>query len=545
MVHGSKSSQLGSHSPVSGRKYIASSLEEDDESKGMLEKSDETTANGILSMDTSDDVKTARLPHFPLFSPRSMRIWICMLLTTGLYATVSMRLNLSMAVVCMVNSTAFLSETSLLNETLKPTRPPKCEPVNTDQDMAIHAGYTGDLLWSPAMLSLLFSATFYGGLATIAFAGVMADRYGPKTILIVVTLDYIIVTLLSPLLARWSYYAYFVSRLIMGVGEGFVFPCLASIVGKWFTPAEKSTVAAMYTSGNQLAAGFTSLISSYLCTLSPGWPIIFYIFGGVGCLWLVLWVVFASDSPSKNKFVSEEEKAYLAEHIHHGKTKAKLPIPWKSMLTSRPLIAAVLCQYTYNLQASLLQSFLPTFLKEELMLPLSENGLYTMIPFIAQLISKNILGILADHLKRNGVLSHTKCAKVFQSIGSFGSAAMMIALATLPSCENPYIALPLLGLYGTFFSAGICGFFTCVLCIAPAFSGTITSLSMIFGMFGNISGPMMLGIIAKMGFNNNKWVVSFMACSGFNVIAGVVFIIFGSAKVQEWAKVQPPKSSSA
>ncbi|KAK6766460.1 hypothetical protein RB195_026018 [Necator americanus] len=178
------------------------------------------------------------------------------------------------------------------------------------------------------------------------------------------------------------------------------------------------------------------------------------------------------------------------------------------------------------------------------MLPLSKNGLYTMIPFISQLISKNILGILADYLKRNEIIGHTKCAKIFQSVGSFGSAAVLIALATLPSCENPYLALPLLGLYGTFFSAGICGFFTCLLCIAPPFSGTVSSIAMIFGMLGNISGPLMLGLVSKMGFSN-KWVISFVICSGFSFLAGVVFLIFGSAKVQQWAKVQPPKSTSA
>ncbi|ETN69058.1 hypothetical protein NECAME_01168 [Necator americanus] len=344
------------------------------------------------------------------------------------------------------------------------------------------------------MQSLLLSATFYGALGTISFAGILADRYGPKMIVIVATLDYVIITLLTPFLAKWSYYAYFLSRITMGIGEGFIFPCFATIVGKWFTPAEKSTVAAMYTSGNQ----------------------------------------------------------------------NKLPVPWKRMLSSRPLITAVFCQYTYNLQASLLQAFLPTFLKEELMLPLSKNGLYTMIPFISQLISKNILGILADYLKRNEIIGHTKCAKIFQSVGSFGSAAVLIALATLPNCENPYLALPLLGLYGnqlvspfqihyvnvvvlilgTFFSAGICGFFTCLLCIAPPFSGTVSSIAMIFGMLGNISGPLMLGLVSKMGFTN-KWVISFVICSGFSFLAGVVFLIFGSAKVQQWAKVQPPKSTSA
>ncbi|VDO39045.1 unnamed protein product [Haemonchus placei] len=120
-----------------------------------------------------------------------------------------------------------------------------------------------------------------------------------------------------------------------------------------------------------------------------------------------------------------------------------------------------------------------------------------MIPFVSQLISKNILGVIADYLKRRNIIGHTKCAKIFQSFGSFGSAIMLIALASLPDCEHPYVALPLLALYGMFFSGGICGFFTCILCIAPPFSGTTTSIAMVFGMLGNISGPLLLGVVSK------------------------------------------------
>lgn len=34
------------------------------------------------------------------------------------------------------------------------------------------------------MQAILFSATFYGGLITIAISGYMADRFGPKMILL-------------------------------------------------------------------------------------------------------------------------------------------------------------------------------------------------------------------------------------------------------------------------------------------------------------------------------------------------------------------------
>ncbi|VDL80596.1 unnamed protein product [Nippostrongylus brasiliensis] len=416
--------------------------------------------SGMGSEDDSVDAKTEKVPYYPLFSPKSTRLLICFMLATGLYATVSMRVNLSMAVVCMVNSTAYATERHVSKTNISSSSP-QCQSPNSDSESAAQAGYTGDLLWSPTMQSILFSATFYGGLASIVFAGVLADRCGPKSI-------------------------------------GFMFPCLASLVGRWFAAAEKSTVAALYTSGNQIAASTTSLISSYLCTTSFGWPSIFYLYGAVGCVWLALFYLIVTNSPTDNRFISDDEKAYLAEHVKHSKDKSTGVAPIRAMLTCTPLIAAVLCNFTYNLQASLFQAFLPTFLKEELMLPLNTNGFYSMTPFITQLISKNILGILADYLKRHGILGHTRSAKIFQSLGSFGSAVLLIMIATIPSCENPYIALPLLALYGIFFSAGICGFFTCLLCIAPPFSGTITSISMFFGMLGNISGPMMIGMVTKL-----------------------------------------------
>ncbi|KJH42196.1 transporter, major facilitator family protein [Dictyocaulus viviparus] len=439
-----------------------------------------------------------------------------------------------MAVVCMVNSTAFPAEESSHGTEMSTKARPKCQLVNSDLESAVDAGYTGDLLWSPAMQSMLLSATFYGAIVIIPFAGITADKYSPKLIVLAATCDYIIVTLLTPLLARWSFYAYFVSRIIMGIGEGFIFPCFGCIVGKWFTKIEKSTVAAMYTSGNQLAAGFSTFISSYICTSNQGWPLIFYMFGSMGSAWCILWYTITTNSPYTNKFISKDECSYLSEHIEHVKTKSSGPVPWRHMLSSRPLIAAVLCQYTYNLQASILQAFLPTFFKEELMLPLHRNGIFTMVPFTAQLVSKNILGIFADYLKEHKIIGHTKCAKIFQSIGSFGSATMLIMLATLTSCDNPDLALPLLALYGIFFSAGICGFFTSILCIAPPFTGTTTSISMVFGMIGNICGPMMLGAVSKMGVSN-KWVASFLLCSCSNVI---------TAKVQFWAKTQTPRTSA-
>ncbi|KHN79589.1 putative transporter C02C2.4 [Toxocara canis] len=232
-------------------------------------------------------------PHTALFHYRSLRLYIGLLLMCVFFCTVSMRTNLGMAMVCMVNATAFSSSVEHIDMSLESDSSKSIctqrEVVFGENSTAMsEAGYNGHLLWSPGMQSALYSATFYGSIVTILISGYLADRYGPKYLLFLAMCDYIVVTLLTPVLAEFNYYAFFVARVIMGFGEGFMVPTMASIAGVWFPPMERSTMAGMYTSGNQLAGTFGVLISSKLCEVEAlgGWYSIFYIFGKLNSLFL-------------------------------------------------------------------------------------------------------------------------------------------------------------------------------------------------------------------------------------------------------------------
>ncbi|KAF8380926.1 slc-17.3, partial [Pristionchus pacificus] len=471
----------------------------------------------------------------PLFSRKSQRLRIGLILMLGLYVVVSMRLNLSMAVVCMVNSTAFPSTarsdlSSHPNEAAANAQPQQCQ--RTAQDMASQ-GYNGTLLWSPQMQSILFSATFYGSLATITVSGAIADKFGPKAILGGAASVYIIVTLATPFLSQHSYLAYFLSRLVMGLAEGFVFPCLGSMAGRWFPPNERSTMAAIYTSGNQLAASLSSVISAGLCASPLGWPAIFYLFGALGIMWLIGWCVVATNVPDENAFISVRETLYLREAIQRKRKVGS--VPWRAMLRSTPIYACLSAQFAFNFTATIMQGFLPTYFRDELLLPLGQNGIYTTIPFISQLVTKNIISIVADKLKQKRILEPTQCAVLFQTISSFGAAISMICLATVPSCERPWLAAVFLALYGAFFSAGIPGFFTSLLSIAPQYSGTMTSVGMTAGSIANVLGPLWLSLVMLMK-TRYTWPIVFFTGGLLNVVAGIIFYLFGDATVQNWAK---------
>lgn len=160
----------------------------------------------------------------PIFSLNSTRLRIALLLMIGLFCGTSMRVNLSMAVVCMVNTTAFekphaytLSNLSILPTSQTDSRRHCKAPV--DAEAMIAEGYSGELLWTPEQVSLLLSATFYGGLLTCWWSGYLADRLGPKMVLLAAVANYSVMTLLTPVLANMNFYALMAARFIMGLGE--------------------------------------------------------------------------------------------------------------------------------------------------------------------------------------------------------------------------------------------------------------------------------------------------------------------------------------
>ncbi|CAJ0584234.1 unnamed protein product, partial [Mesorhabditis spiculigera] len=189
-----------------------------------------------------------------------------------------------------------------------------------------------------------------------------------------------------------------------------------------------------------------------------------------------------------------------------------------------------------------MQSFLPTYLKEVLVLPIHLNGFYTMVPFCSQLLSKNTMGPLADHLKRNKGFNPTKLGKFFQTISCFGSALFVVLLCFVPSCENPIVAVPLLLGYGLSFSCLVPGYFTSVLSIAPPYTGTITSLSTILGTIGSMLGPLILSLINYLELEH-KWPILFCSSALVQGIGGIIFLTWGTAEVLPWARLDKVKPS--
>lgn len=101
--------------------------------------------------------------------------------------------------------------------------------------------------------------------------------------------------------------------------------------------------------------------ASGLLATAFGWESVFYVFGAIGCVWLVLWMIIVRRSPEEDPFITEEEKIYIVTKIGLRKEENVTP-PWKSIFTSAAVWAIVVSHFAENWGFYTLLTQLPTFL---------------------------------------------------------------------------------------------------------------------------------------------------------------------------------------
>lgn len=74
-----------------------------------------------------------------------------------------------------------------------------------------------------------------------------------------------------------------------------------------------------------------------------GWMYIFYIEGGVSALWLILWFFLAADSPSQQRFISQEEKDFINTSLDHDESGPARDVRVHLMLRAESTSLTLFC----------------------------------------------------------------------------------------------------------------------------------------------------------------------------------------------------------
>ena len=452
----------------------------------------------------------------------------------GFFVVYALRVNLSVALVAMVNSTY---------AHVHPSTDPECPNNNNNTTTTVQQG---EFDWDQNEQALLLSSFFYGYLFTQIPGGYLGNRYGGKLVFGLGILVTSVLTLVTPLVAGLNnLYLLVALRVLEGLGEGVTFPVMHGMIAKWSPTNEKSRMVVFAYSGASSGTVVSLPICGILCssTFLGGWPSAFYVFGVVGVVWFMLWMLLVSDSPHTHSTISYAEKKLIVDSQRGCVAETPAKVPWCRIFTSLRVWAIIVAHVGQNWVWYLVLTGLPSYFKQVLNFNLTQNGFLSALPFIAAFATTVGGGAIADFMIRRGF----RIANVRRGMGIIGyySAALCLVLSSYAGCDQIDLSVAYMVMGTGLLCMNNSGFNVNHLDLSPRFSGVLMGLTNFFGTISGCVTPLVTGYFTNNEPTRAQYRKVFLLAAGMSVVCGTFFNIFVSGEIQEWNDVQQDDHSTS
>uniref|UniRef100_A0A4W5NVN6 Sialin n=1 Tax=Hucho hucho TaxID=62062 RepID=A0A4W5NVN6_9TELE len=350
-----------------------------------------------------------------LWSPSTLSFYLSppsLPLCYGFFVAYALRVNLSVAMVDMLNNTDASGNTST---SVSPAHPSPARPKHN------HTASVYD--WDSVTQGWILGSFFYSYILTQIPGGYLASKYGAKWLLGLGILGTVIFTLLTPMAADLGAGYLIAVRVLEGIGEGVTFSAMHAMWASWAPPMERSRLLTIAYTGAQLGTVVTLPLSGQICFYLDS-KLVRHVRLCV-CIVGIVWAPLVSNTPSIHPRISEQERLYITSTLNKEvccKSSWELSlrwdhIPWGSILKSMPLWAIVVAHFSYHWTFYTLLTLLPTYMNDVLGFSIKENGALSALPYIGCGLLAVLGGQLADYLRENFFYRTVVIRKAFSLIG--------------------------------------------------------------------------------------------------------------------------------
>jgi len=389
------------------------------------------------------------------------------------------------------------------------------------------------------MQGLLLGGSFYGLVASQILIGYLSDKYGYCKLQILVGVGILSsASLLSPMvIIHLGDYYFFVMRVLMGVATTCVISSTLNLVRHWASPRDQGLLVGLCNGGGTLAYSLINPMSAATCQY--GWQTIFYLTGASGLLWLILGCFVVYDTPKKHPRVSVEEKQYLDLYglTSRKKQKSKVAIPWAKILTSVPVWSVMITNFFFFAASKGIALTLPLFIREVLDFSITENGIYSALPLVGNVIVRFGTGPVFDHIRSKNMFSLTTLRKLFHAVGTVTAAAAMFGVSQM-GADQKYLIVALIAIGMSLAEvANVGGFKIVLMDVAPSFMGILQGINNSIGLTPGFIMPVVITVLTPNG-NSEEWSNIFLLFGCLLSISCLVFMLTGNARRQKWAETE-------
>ncbi|XP_012276355.1 sialin [Orussus abietinus] len=454
------------------------------------------------------------------------RVVLYIMSFTGFLVSFMMRMDINLAIVAMAKQQPLKNETvTFESHCYVPSNVSWDNSTDMYQDIA-------EFDWSSTIQSTILSSFYWCYILSQVVGGVLTQRFGTKAIFGGSQLVTAICSLLIPTAAELHYGALITLRSIQGVASGLTWPAMYAIVGHWIPPVERSRFMSSF-QGFSFGIGLTYPLCGFLIA-HFGWRVVFYTTGSIGVVWCVFWYLLAFDTPSAHPRISQHELRYIQGSVGNQVVGGSegVPVPWKSILTSRPAWAIgittfgrIWVHYVFIISG-------PMYMKTVLGFSIQANGLLSGAPFICSYLSSVVFCYVADVLVTRQILSLTNVRKIFTALSQVVPGILVLLVGYL-GCDI-ILALVVWFIAVTLITAAYAGAMANIVDIAPNLAGPVLAFAQTIHMTASFLSPIAAGLLTQESQTLEAWrrvfaVTTCVACGTY-----VIYQIFGTADIQEW-----------
>ncbi|GGJ49568.1 MFS transporter [Glutamicibacter ardleyensis] len=374
-----------------------------------------------------------------------------------------------------------------------------------------------DLGISPAQFGLLGSAVFMlFGIAQFVAAPI-ANKVKAKWILLVLCLIWSVAQV--PVFLFASLPALWISRLLLGAGEGPLAPITMHAVYKWFPAKRSATPAALASAGVTLGiVAFAPVIAWVAAEF--GWKSTFVFLAVLGVVWSVLWLFIGKEGP----YTSVQAEHAIEGTADQGSTAAVAAadrtIRYVKSFATPTWILAVLCSFLGYWTFTVAMTWLPAYFETVVGTSTREAGSMIALPAIWGAIATVGLSWFTQFLGNRGLTTRVSRGLVLG--GSTLFAGIMVLLGTLASSSTAALVFFTFG-----FGTAPALFALTYLVVAETTSigqrGALLQISNACLTAGGLFAPMVVGLLVEnaatpaIGYEN-----AFLLTGGMLVAMGVL-----------------------
>lgn len=353
---------------------------------------------------------------------------------------------------------------------------------------------------------------FQGAIMLQPLCGYVLDVAGLKRGYAIFAFAWSLISMAHGLAYNWQTLA--VLRGLLGLAEGSANPAGMKATSEWFPAQERGLAGGVYNIG----ASFGSMLAPPLVVwaiLQYNWQSAFVITGGIGLIWVVIWLI-CYHPPEKHPALSSEELEYIAdgqeEHLQDDGTRPSV----LTLLGKRNFWGIALPRFLADPTWGTLTFWMPLYLSQTRGWDLKQIALFAWLPFLAADLGCLFGGTLSLWLQKYLRISLINARRAAFTVG----AVLMLGVGLVGFVQSAYTAIALLSLAG--FAHQTLSVTVITMSSDLFKKNEVATVAGMAGTFGNAGLLIFSLLIGALGVQNGY--TPFFVCLGLLDVVGAIIL---------------------